>query len=233
MHELPDRRVRSVVAGTAVEGRPDVVFVPGLGALGYLLPLVDACSSWARVHLLDLPGYGDPDTARCSSRLPDVVAALVRWLVQVPERPVLLVGHSTGAQAALQAAVAAPERVAALALLGPTFPPEARRWLPLAARVARTLVHERPGEALAVAPYYWRSRGRVLTLLRTAMGDTPEDVVDGLRCPCLVVRGRHDHLAPEQWARRLGTTITVPGAHNTPFTHPHAVAAAMERLARA
>ena len=229
-HQLPDRPVRSLTAGVGTQEGPDVVLVPGLGALGYLLPLVDACSAWARVHLLDLPGYGHPRTARCSSRLTDVTAALVQWLDHVPRRPVLLVGHSTGAQAALHAAVALPERVAGLALLGPTFTPKARRWLPLVARTARTVVHERPLEVPAVAPYYWRSHGRVLTLLRTSMRDRPEDAVGRITCPHLVVRGRHDHLAPEAWARSLAMTVTVPGAHNMPFTHPHAVAAEVYRL---
>jgi len=231
-HQLPDRPVRSLVCGAPAGDVPEVVLVPGLGALGYVLPLVDACSAWSRVHLLDLPGYGHASTVRCSSRLADVAATLAQWLQLVPERPVLLLGHSTGAQVALRAAVAVPERVEALALAGPTFPPQARRWLPLVSRAARTVVHERLTEAPGAVPYYLRSRGHVLTLLRTSMRDRPEDVVTRLTCPRLVLRGRHDHLAPEAWARSLGPCLTLSGAHNIPFTQPVAVAAAVERLAR-
>jgi pimeloyl-ACP methyl ester carboxylesterase len=119
--------------------------VPGLGALGYLLPTVQPCSAWTRVHLLDVPGFGHRATARCPASLADVARAVTDWLDAVPDRPVLLVGHSTGAQAALHAALAVPERVTVLSLAGPTFPPEARRWRPLAARVARTARHERLG----------------------------------------------------------------------------------------
>lgn len=230
-HDLPDRPVRSLTVGRPRADHAEVVVVPGLGALGYLLPLVDACGAWSRVHLLDLPGYGDRRTARCPSRLTDVAASVEQWLRHVPTAPVLLLGHSTGAQAALHAAVTVPELVSGLVLVGPTFPPEARTWWPLLGRAARTVVHERTGELPAVLPDYVRSRGRVLTLLRTALHDRPEDVAGRVPCPRLVLRGRHDHLATEAWTRSLGPARTLPGAHNVPFTHPDAVAAEVEPLA--
>ena len=120
------RPVRSLVTGT---GSQELVVVPGLGALGYLLPLVRACASWARVHLLDLPGFGARTTARLPADLPAVSAALRAWLDRVPDAPVVLLGHSTRAQAALHAARAVPGR--RLVLAGATFPPHARRPWPL------------------------------------------------------------------------------------------------------
>jgi pimeloyl-ACP methyl ester carboxylesterase len=230
-HAVGGRPVRSLAEGRAQPGVPELVLVPGLGALGYLRPTVDVCAATTRVHLLDLPGFGSRSTARCPASLGDVARAAAGWLQQVPERPVLLVGHSTGAQAALRAALLRPEKVAALVLSGVTFPPAARRVLPLLARTARTLVHEQPGELAAVLPEYLRGRGRLLQLLRTALADRPEDAVGGLPVPPLVVRGRQDRLCDQAWAERLaaaggGRVVVVPGAHNSVTTHPLETAAA-------
>ena len=232
-HHAGDRLIRSRWLGTTRPGRPPLVVVPGLGALGYLHPTIRACADWTVAFLLDLPGYGSADTAGCPSTLQAVTTAVAGWLRVVPREPVLLLGHSTGAQAALHAALAVPDRVAGLVLAGPTFPPQARTWGALAGRVARTAVRERPGELPAVWPEYVRSRGRFLSLLRTGMADRPEDVIDGVSCPLLVLRGRHDAVSPQDWAQRLGaggTCRTLPGAHNFPFTHPQATSEAVRSL---
>ena len=84
-HLVGGRPVRSLVAGT---GAPELVVVPGLGALGYLVPMVAACAVWTRVHLLDLPGFGARTTARLPADLPAVSAALGGWLDAVPDGPV-------------------------------------------------------------------------------------------------------------------------------------------------
>lgn len=235
-HRAGGRPVRSVSAGPARDGRSDLVLVPGLGALGYLAPLVRACSARTRIQLLDVPGFGHRSTAGCSAALDDVAATVAAWLRQVPVAPVLLVGHSTGAQAALRAALDVPELVAGLVLAGPTFPPAARRFRPLAARVVRTLPHERLGELPAVLPDYVRGARRMPQLLTSAMADRPEDCVARWSGALLVLRGRHDALCPLAWAHDLaaraprGRCVTVPGAHNFPFTDP---APAAEALAAA
>lgn len=64
--------------------------VPGLGALGYLLPLVRACAGWTRVHLLDVPGFGDRRTARLPADVDSVSRTVAAWLTEVAQRPVLL-----------------------------------------------------------------------------------------------------------------------------------------------
>jgi pimeloyl-ACP methyl ester carboxylesterase len=229
--------VRSLVLGDARPGIPELVVVPGLGALGYLLPAVRRCAARTRVHLLDLPGFGSPRTAGCPSSLQDVSAAASAWLTTVPGAPVVLVGHSTGGQAALRAAVASPEAVSGLVLSGITFPPQARRPLPLLRRVARTLVHESPREVPAVAREYVRGGGRLLQLLLSSLHDRPEDHVGSVTSPLHVVRGRHDHLCDAAWADSLaaraprGRSVELPGAHNTPTTHPEQTAAAWCALA--
>lgn len=234
-HVVGGRPVRSLVLGDARRSVPQVVVVPGLGALGYLMPMVSACAQWTQVHLLDLPGFGDRRTARLPAGLGDVARAVSGWLAQAPAAPVLLLGHSTGAQAALRAADARPDSVARLVLAGLTFPPQARRLLPVAGRVLRTLPYERPGELPAVLPEYLRGAPRLPSLIRTALTDRPEELAPRVRSPLLVVRGRHDHLCPQQWAGAIaaaapdGRVQVVPGGHNTPYTHPDVMAAVVRR----
>jgi pimeloyl-ACP methyl ester carboxylesterase len=228
-HLVAGRPVRSLVGGA---GTPELVVVPGLGALGYLVPLVRACAAWTRVHLLDLPGFGARTTARLPADLPAVTATLGAWLDHVPEAPVVLLGHSTGAQSALHAARTRPEPVRRLVLAGATFPPQARRPLPLLRRVLATLPHEQPGQVPAVLPYYARGRGRVLDLLRSALADAPSS--DGLAAP-VVLRGREDRLCPPAWADELaagGPVVELPGGHNAVWTRPDLASAALRDAAR-
>jgi pimeloyl-ACP methyl ester carboxylesterase len=234
---LPTRPVRSLAAGDPRVGTAEVVVVPGLGALGYLVPLVDACAAWTRVHLLDVPGFGHRSTSRCPASLDDGGRAVAGWLRARASGPVLLVGHSTGAQAALRAALTSPAAVAAVALVGATFPPGLRRWLPLVRAALRTARHEDPRMIPAAGPDYLRGGWRVVQLLRSALDDAPEEAAGRLPCPLLVVRGARDALCPRPWAEQLaarapaGRAAELPGAHNIPFTHPQALSDALRHMA--
>jgi pimeloyl-ACP methyl ester carboxylesterase len=241
-HDVAGRPVRSLVAdGRHDRGRaevpdvPDLVVVPGLGVLGYLLPFVRACASWARVHLLDVPGFGAPATCRLPADLPSLGEVVAGWLDAVPPRPVVLLGHSTGAQVALRAAAAAPATVRALVLAGPTFPPEARRPLPVARRALRTAPHEEPGELLAVLPYWLRGARRLPQLVRSGLEDRPEQRVGEVCAPVLVLRGRADHLCPQPWVERLaeaagGRLEVLPGGHNFPYSWPDTTSSLVRSL---
>lgn len=232
-HVVAGRPVRSLVLGAPREGVPELVAVPGLGAPGYLLPGLRTCATWTRVHLLDVPGFGDRRTAGLPADLSTIAALVSGWLAQVPTGPVVLLGHSTGAQMALHAAADASAPPARVVAAGVTFPPEARRLLPLVGRLLRTLVHERPGELRAVLPAYLRGARRLPELLLSALADQPEAVVPRVPMPLLVLRGEHDRLCPQAWADRLaraapdGHVVRLPGAHNVPWTHPEQFSAAL------
>lgn len=228
--------MRSLVLGEPRPGVPTMAVVPGLGALGYLLPLARACADWTQVHVLDLPGYGARSTARLPSGLDAVVATLSAWLAQ-RDAPVLLLGHSTGAQSALRAALEVPEAVHHLVLAGATFPPQARRAWPLVRAVLRTLLHEQPGQVPAVLPYYLRGRHGLSTMVRTTLADAPEQAAGGLRPPLLVLRGENDGLCPREWAAKLaelgrGRAQSLPGAHNSPWTFADLNARVLHDLVR-
>src|SRR5689334_8386746 len=233
-----DRPVRSLVAGTPVPRLPRVVIVPGLGAIGYLLDLLHACGAWTQASLLDLPGFGNRVTSDCPADLDTLTPVVAGCLGTGDESPLVLVGHSTGAQLALRAAAAVPDRVAGLVLIGLTFdPPVRQRWPRLVPRL-RTYLHERPRELVVTVPDFVRGGARVAQYLGSALRDRPEDHLARVSAPVLLLRGRRDSLSPLPWAQRLmarrpdGEVLTLPGAHNVPYTHPGAVALQIGALAR-
>ncbi|MGC5039853.1 alpha/beta fold hydrolase [Streptomyces sp. DT190] len=236
-----DRVGPSVVrsAGTPGADRRDapIVLVPGLGAPGYLLRTLRHCARSGPARLLDVPGFRDPWGPACPETLDALADTVARWLAVVPGEPVVLAGHSTGAQVALHAAVRAPERVRSLVLLSPTFPPHLRRMRPLLGTFLRTAVHEAPDVVPAVLPSYLRAGPRrLLNCLRSAQADAPEDVLPSVTCPVTVMAGERDALCPPEWTDRLarcattGRALAAPGAHAFPHHRPAVTA---EVLARA
>ncbi|WP_199441991.1 alpha/beta fold hydrolase [Umezawaea beigongshangensis] len=213
--------VRSLVAGRRRAPEPEVVVVPGLGALGYLLDTVAGCGARTRSHLLDVPGFGHRGP-RAPARIPALAGVVAGWLDAVADAPVVLVGHSTGAQVALRVAAEHPSAVASLVLLGPTFPPSLRGVPALVGAFLRTAPHERLRELPSVLPYYARGGPLALArMIRSGQRDEPEAVIERVSCPVLVVRGKHDACSPRSWTERLaaaagGRAVTVPGAHAFP-----------------
>lgn len=248
--EPPGRLADSGPTLTDPAGEHHLVIVPGLGALGYLVPLVRELG-WRGIRgtLLDLPGFGRGDGpgglgGGCGSNptVPDVAAAVAAWCAGLPgsERPVVLFGHSTGAQAALLAAIQLQERgrpPAALVLAGPTVAPNQRSLARLLATAPMAYRRDPPAELGALGDI--RRGGRdVLTLLRSAIADRPERTVRDLTVPLLVTAGLHDAFAPTRWlvalthaaASRSTRVVRLPGSHNNPFTHPSAMAALVESV---
>ncbi|MFJ8150239.1 alpha/beta fold hydrolase [Streptomyces sp. NPDC096048] len=210
-----------------------MVWIPGLGAVNALLPTFGRCAEHTTCHLLDLPGFTTPGSR---ARVPPLVGTLAEtvanWLTHVPDGPVVLAGHSTGAQVALRAAARAPGRVSALVLLGLTFPSHLRHTGPLLRAATRTAVREPAGLLGAVVPDYFRAGPlRLIRYLKSALGDRPEETLPGLGCPVLLAAGAHDPLAPPDWiehaARQTpsGRAVTLPGAHGFPYSHPESTAA--------
>jgi pimeloyl-ACP methyl ester carboxylesterase len=232
--QVAGRPVRSLTAGHR-RGLPDVVLLPGLGAPSYVEPWARQISSWTRVSVLDLPGWRGLRGRGSASTVAGIAAATAGWLEAGDWRDVLLVGHSSGAQSAIRAALLVPDRLRGLVLAGPTLDPAARSPLALLARLAETLRHERLSELPAVLPWYLRSGVLPwLRLVRSAVTDKPEAVAGQLRLPVLVLTGARDRLAPPDWAARLaalagGSCQIVPGAHNACFTDAAATDAVLRR----
>lgn len=207
-------------------GLPELVFLPGLGAPGYLAPLLRAVADWTLATVLELPGWRGGRARGCPPTVAGIGAALGRWLAATGWQDVVLLGHSTGAQAVLQAAIRCRPAIAGVVLASPTFTSAARSVPGLLRALAATLPRERPGELVAVLPDYLRSGGLpMLRLLRSGMADRMEERIGDLTLPLLVVTGTADRLADPAWAQRLasiggGSWAVLPGAHNFCYSHP-------------
>src|SRR5690242_2411718 len=103
--------------------RPTVVFVHGAANDHGVFALQSRYFAWHGMNAVavDLPGHGRSAGAALTS-----VEALAAWLRDVVDalgvQEASLVGHSMGALAALECAARHPDRIARLALLGPSVP---------------------------------------------------------------------------------------------------------------
>ncbi len=222
---VAERSLELVVAGTPTSN-PPIAMLPGLGYPGMLHPLLAELSAWTTVTLLSLPGWR---RRRATSSVPTVAGiaeAAADWLRQSGGPPPVLLGHSTGAQAALQTAMIVPDRVAALVLAGPTVEPAARRWPRLVTRYCRTLWRESPAELVSVRRSLVAGGvSRVVRLIESAIADRPEQLIAQSPVPIMILAGKHDRVASPTWCRQLADLggarfRTLPGGHN--FLYPYA-----------
>jgi pimeloyl-ACP methyl ester carboxylesterase len=132
-------------------GGPDdaqvVVAVHGLGGSHAnwhdLAPLL---ASSHRVLAVDLAGHGRTPRAGRSASVRANCQLLGRFLDEVVARPAVLLGNSMGAAISLLHAAEHPERVAALALIGPALP-RTRTHVPAPALAKRIALFAVPGLA--------------------------------------------------------------------------------------
>jgi pimeloyl-ACP methyl ester esterase len=100
---------------------PDLALIHGWGLGSWVWqPVLDRLSRNCRVHLIDLPGYGQSAAdGDARTTFPDFSATAQALLDALPER-VTLCGWSLGGLLAMRAALLAPERVCGLVLVGST-----------------------------------------------------------------------------------------------------------------
>jgi pimeloyl-ACP methyl ester carboxylesterase len=215
--------------------------VPGLGLdAAAWRPTLEALGLGAGAVTL-LPGYGVP--VRVGDPVdPALVAA--RLLDRLPADPpggVVLAGHSSSCQVVAHAARLAPERVAALVLVGPTTDPRATSWPGLAARWLRTAAHEDPRQVPGLVWQYHRTTLRsMLRVMDASRRDRVDATLATVSAPVLLLRGRHDRICPADWLHGLArsappgadrTVVTLPrGAHMVPITHPQRTARQVAEL---
>ncbi len=220
------------------EHRHDVVLVHGLGVSSdYFQHLAVELARGGTVHLLELPGFaGVPHPDRPLTTR-DMGALVASWIRGADLTNVLLVGHSMGAQVAVEAALDDPDAVAHVALIGPPVNLEERSVPRQGLRLLQSAVFE-PAVVLGMSLQgYLRCGWRWFAHTLPSMMRYPiEDRIGDLDVPVLVLRGRHDAIAPEGWSRlltdraRKGTFAEVPGAHSVVFDHAREVAAHLHDL---
>ncbi len=210
--------------------------VPGLGLPAYLRHLARALEQrGAVVRLLDVPGFGTPGPLACAPHVEAIGEHVALALAaDPPAGPLVLLGHSTGAQAALHAAVRLQRQRTDLSLVmaGPTFAPTQRGLAGLAFATPGAYRADSPRELVAL-PQAARGALGVLRLLRSGLADRPERVVARLQVPLVLTAGRRDSYAPRWWLDVLAASavrapstrvVVLDGSHNNPFTRPDDVA---------
>ncbi|HEY0368447.1 MAG TPA: alpha/beta hydrolase [Chthoniobacterales bacterium] len=223
-------------ASTRSDGSaPPVVLVHGWGiSSSYFIPTAERLATAFDVYAPDLLGHGRSDTPDVPRDVPGLARALLDWLDEAQLERVSLVGHSLGAQIAVEAALQQPARVDRLVLIGLTCDPQARSTTEQIRRFAIGGAYERAALNNHVVKDYSRMGRRLVPEFRFMLRDPIEHKLPKVSQPVLLVRGEKDPLAPQRWideaARLLGgaAVAVIPGwGHAVQFSAPAELVAAI------
>ena len=219
---------------------PVYVLIHGIGmGRSIFADLVAHLDDAAQVVAIDLPGYGEapePERVLTIERTADLVAAYLR---ADEASPAVLIGHSMGAQVALEIAARHPDLTARLVLIGPSVDPAARTAHQQLGRLLRDLAVESPKVIALGAREYARSGPRRRAKLRAMLVHRPEKSFPRVQAPTLVLRGEDDRVATREWC--LHVVGAIPGAryeevpghgHETMIRDAAPAAALIQRFAR-
>lgn len=226
--EVGDFRVRAWISTDRRAGRPPVVLVHGVVSTRYLLPTAEHLARTHPVVAIDLPGFGASTTGRRAldiAELAEVEALTIRAMAI--EHPVV-VGHSIGAQVAVELARRRPGELGGLVLVGPSGDPAVRTALGLCGRWLATSVREPLAfNALALRELVGVGPGRMLATARAAVGDPVLAKLAEVGARALVVRGEYDGVAPPEWTEQVRAELgaapvaVISGvAHSVVFSAP-------------
>jgi pimeloyl-ACP methyl ester carboxylesterase len=206
---------------------PPIVFLHGLGATSSAFqPLLDSLHGFRCIRP-DLPGSGRSERPLVSLSMDALVRSALDIIRMVAGAPAHLVAHSMGALIAQHAAVAAPETVLSLTLLGPIGEPTeaARERLRERARLVRQDGMIAVADAIAAAGLsaaaklanpvafayvresHLRQDGEGFAQSCEALAAAEGADLRALKCPTLIVTGEDDPVAPPAAAQGLADKI--------------------------
>jgi 2-hydroxy-6-oxonona-2,4-dienedioate hydrolase len=215
-------------------GSPPFILLPGLGLSGrYLHPLARELNRDADVWIADF--QGPHAGGRAVFSVAKVARAVAEWMRRREIPASVVVGHSYGAQVAVELALRDPILVDRLVLIAPCIDPEARTVWQQAWLLFRGAFQESLSLILIAAWCYLTNGVRAWKMLIEALKMPLERCAGGLRPPTLVLRGARDPVVPARWAEKLtglipdAVLVTVPRAgHGVVNSSPHAVADAVQ-----
>ncbi len=210
------------IESRADDGSETIVLIHGIGmSHRYFARLHRVLARSARVVSLDLPGFGGLAKPSHDVTIGDMAQAIGELLAAVSCGPVVLVGHSMGAQWAVETAARHPARIAGVVAIGPVVD-DAHRSLGAQARaLALDTLGETPATNFIVFSDYLRCGPRWYLRQAAHMLRYPiEERVRSLAVPLLVMRGAKDPVAGAAWCDRLassageGDIIEIPARHH-------------------
>ncbi len=222
-------RVHVWTSGT--RGR-SVVLVHGIVSSRYLLPTASLLAERHMVVAPDLPGFGRSSRPQRPLGIEELADALAGVVDTFCDEPPVVVGHSIGAQVAVDLTVRRPDLVGRLVLAGPTGDPRVRsvghlwaRWMASAVREPASFNALVVREVAAIGPR------RMLATAGSAVADPFVAKLERIAVPCLVVRGAADRVAPMDWAQRVAASTGAPDvtvlpsvSHSVVFSAPRSLA---------
>ena len=192
-------------------------------------------SRHGRVINFDLPGFGS--TPRPSHRMSveNYAAAIRRELHDRNAGPVVVVGHSMGAQFAVELARQDPDAVTHVVLVGPVVDVKRRTLMAQGLALLRDSVLEPPATQLMVVRDYLRCGPRwYFTEIGAMLAYPTHLAIEDVRHPVLIVRGENDPIADAPWCESLSArthdgsvTHIARYRHNVVHANPAATAAAI------
>ncbi len=200
--------------------------------------LAKALSTSGDTIALDLPGFGATPRPKRPISVEEYAASIANVIERTGVGPVVVVGHSMGAQFALELAIVRPDLVDSVVMVGPVVDP---RWDNVAVQgvlLAADAVTEPMSTKLMAAHGYVRTGLRwFLAETREMLAYSTHDRIHLLQRPLLVIRGEYDTIANERWTDWLsgqvdgGASRTFDGhSHNVIHSGPVEVADAIVRF---
>ncbi|MGC5627397.1 alpha/beta fold hydrolase [Georgenia sp. Z1344] len=225
------------------DGRVTFVLLHGVGLSSvYLLPLAEDLAVHGEVLLVDLPGFGDVPPPARTLGIDGLAEVVDDVLVAAGVHDPVLVGHSMGAQVAVELMARRPEAYHRTVLVAPPVNAAERHPLTQLWRYLQSAVHETHRlRLLATRSYLTATTRWVADILPEVMGYRIEErlALASAEATVSILHGEHDRLVPPDWATDLAGRVTrcevelVPGAAHSVVVedHPAVVRAALAHLA--
>lgn len=211
--------VYSVAGPGSSSAGPVFVLLHGIGmSHRYYRRLQTLLAGHGDTHSIDLPGFGAAATPDRQISVAEYAAVIAGTLERLGTGPVVVVGHSMGTQFAVELAVARPDLVSHVVLIGPVVDSARRSVLRQSLALGLDSLMESPsGNAIVFGDYARSGLRWYLTELPVMMSYDLEARLSKVVHPVLVVRGSRDPVANRSWCRRLtavaphGRFAEVPG----------------------
>ncbi|WP_427129204.1 alpha/beta fold hydrolase [Pseudarthrobacter sp. S9] len=188
-----------------------VVLIHGIGASHrYLRRLHGLLAESADTYSIDLPGFGATPRPEHALTVADHATYIAGAMEQLGVLEFVIVGHSMGAQFAIEAALRQPGRIPHVVLMGPVVDSKRRTVTRQALALGLdSLCFETPSSNFLVFTDYFRcGPAWYLETLRVMMDYPTAERITGVTAPVLVLRGARDPVATSDWCRRLAGRAT-------------------------